>query len=90
MDCSKNLSENLHGRVVTTAVELQGRVTSRQTSSRSDDAADRLLSSQSYGTPAFAVHSAAFVVADICRLLLTPRLKHKHTRRGSWRFSDGF
>jgi hypothetical protein len=69
---SKNLSENLHGRVVPTVVELQGRVTSRQMSSRSDDAADRLLSSQPSGTLVFASQPASFIVADICSLLLTP------------------
>ncbi|APZ92691.1 hypothetical protein Fuma_02303 [Fuerstiella marisgermanici] len=55
-------------------------------SSRSADAADRLLSSQPSGPLVVPPQAAAFVVDDNCRLLLTSCLKRNHKRRGSHRF----
>ncbi|APZ92358.1 hypothetical protein Fuma_01969 [Fuerstiella marisgermanici] len=61
---------------------MQGKVTSRQMSSRSADAADRLLSSQPSGTLAVSFQAASFVVDDTCRLHLSSCLKRNHKRRG--------
>jgi len=56
-------------------------------SSRSDDAADRPLSTQPFGTLVVAFQAASLVVDGVSsRLLLSPCLKRNHKRRGSRRF----
>ncbi len=55
-------------------------------SARSDDAGDRPLSTQPFGTLVVAFQAASFVVDGVSRLLLTPCLKHNHKLRGSRRF----
>ncbi len=55
-------------------------------SSRSDDAADRPLSTQPFGTLVVAFQTASLVVDGVSRLLLSPGLKRNHKRRGSRTF----
>ena len=51
-------------------------------SSRSDDAADRPLSTQPAGTLAVAIHAASFVIDGVARLFLSSCLNRNHKRRG--------
>lgn len=55
-------------------------------SSRSNDAADRLLSTQPEGTFVVSAQAASFVVDGVSRLLLSPVLNQNHKRRGTHRF----
>ncbi len=55
-------------------------------SSRSDDAADRPLSTQPSGAFVVASQASAFVIDGVSRLFLTPCLERNHKRRGSRRF----
>ena len=55
-------------------------------SPRSDDAADRPLSTQPSGTLVVAFQAASFVIDGVARLFLSSCLKRNHKRRGSRRF----
>jgi hypothetical protein len=51
--------------------------------SRSDDAADRPLSTQPIGTRAVAIQAASFVIDGVARLFLSSCLNRNHKRRGA-------
>ncbi len=59
-------------------------------SSRSDDAADRPLSTQPIGTFAVTIQTASFVIDGVARLFLSSGLNRDHKRRGSRRFCQWF
>ena len=55
-------------------------------SPRSDDAADRPLSTQPSGTLVVAIQAASLVIDGVSRLFLSSCLNRNHKRRGLRRF----